>query len=207
MVFVNRLISLAILWRRIPAVIKSVGIRRPSSTRELGPLDKISGIIAGFYIADMPSLPVRARTLDGISKPCPARRHAGSCKCRCAIGRKEVWIEEHTPAIRRSIPHKQLGLVGKPWVVRPEPLATFLPRHANTLIVPEVTETFPKRIPSSKCPQIRHRHCILCCDPGCCFIRIRILKPAVRVSDFIAMDDIHDVLAAGYRILHWPRYS
>ena len=207
MVFIDGLIRLAILWRCIPAVVKPAGICRPRSTRKLGPLDKVRCIVASFHIADMPGLPIRAYALNRIRKPGPAGRHTCSRERSRAICRQQVRIEQDATIYGRSIPDHQLCLVRKAWIVCPEPLPAILPRHTYAFIIPEVSKTFPERLPPGKRTKIRHRYFVLRFDPGGCFIGIGIFKPAIWISDIGAMDDIHDVFAAGYRILHWPCYS
>ena len=150
MVFIDGLVGLAILWRSIPAVVIPAGICGPRCAGEFSPLYKVSCVIPGFHITDMPRLPVRPSALDGIRQPCPTRRHTGAGKSRSAIRGQQIWIQEDATVHRRSIPNHQLRLVGKTRIECPEPLAAFLPWHADTLIVPEVCEAFPKCVPPRK---------------------------------------------------------
>ena len=184
----QRLVGLQILgaagnWLHA-AVVETRSLLPPRRLGELGPLDQVIGVSAGFDETDVPRLPVRAHAGSRVGEQGTVAAGIDLADGDRAVLGQAVRVEQQPPRrVRRVHDNIQHGLRRQAGVAKLEPAAAVLERRSGLRVSPEFRQPGPDGRPLRHGGQEALGQLVLRLDPACHRRVAGCLQPAIRIAN------------------------
>ena len=196
--------GLALLWLVEPAVAESLAIHRPVCPGEFAPADVVGLIVARRDLAHAPLLPIRSRRRQAVGEEFSilAHRVAGQ-RDRAVLGelvRVEQDLLRRARFVLTPVEHRLILQAG---LARIDDAPAIAPRHADLVVIPDRLEALLDALAAGQFRQVSLRELRLRGDPRPGLSGVDLLEPAIRVSNFLAVEILDQIALARLRVVQF----
>ena len=138
----------------------------PCCTRELCPLNMVTGELTGLQVDDIEFLPVGTATGDAVSCPLAVVGEIDTFQGYRTIGAQRVWIQEYARLTAQLVHLIEHTLVLQTVVLVEVPLAVALAWCTNLLVVGQLGESVEQLLAEGNLLQVGVGHLVFGCHPG-----------------------------------------
>ena len=183
--------------RLVAAVEEARPVVRPGGAGELRPRHDVGQVRARRDVQHVPGVPVRPGLADRVGHERPVVRGPDPAQRARAVLRPRVGVDEDLTGVIGGRQHVEHALRLQPAVAAAEPAVAAPPRHPGLRVVPQGLQARADRRPLRRRVEERPRPRPLRPHERLRLLRPRVLQPAVRVRDRLAVEDVDGVVAPG----------